>query len=108
MSTSLNSQALPGDLERTQGTGGDLAETEPRHWATMTGYPQGAGLAAHTGNTGVETRRPRSWTQGPKGHGGGKSGQLVPPGSEWPSIVMESVTTSKSEAEEVGCPQIEM
>lgn len=62
--TSLSSQALPEDLERTQGTGGNLAETEPRHWATMTGYPQGAGLAAHTGNAGVETWH--SWTRRPQ------------------------------------------
>lgn len=51
----LSSKAPPGDLERTQSAGADLAEARPRRWATMTGYPQGAGLAAHTGNTRAET-----------------------------------------------------
>lgn len=72
----------------------------------MTGYPQGAGLAAHTGNAGVETWH--SWIRRPQRAQRGKVRTAGPSGSEWPSIVMESVTTSKSEAEEVGCPQIEM
>lgn len=63
-------------------------EAAPGPWATMTGYPQGAGLAATQGTPGGDLAR---LTRGPKGHEEGKSGQRAEC-QEQARVVMDTVT----------------